>query len=233
MVGDWYRFTIMQIASLDGDRTHGAIRTLNTLWANDINNDLLNVLFEVKEVSATQVKVRALNAARYNEPDTGYCLLPATAIEFVFERDGCDFINPEPSGINIYAGSVDIPKNCSPELPAPNTIPVRSVTLQGTFSDGCGQIIRGRVPSASIPQSGLSQTCTCILPTVESCEGLEPDFESEQCPGCNQRYTSLNQQLSLFGALTYSCEADGEASVCLEAEFEAERLNFTPSDCGP
>ena len=230
-LGTWYRFTKMQIASLDGNPEHPAIRVLNNLWSRDIEEDQLNVMFEVKEVNGSQITIRALNAARYNTPDTGYCLLPETAIEFVFNRDGCDFTNPEPSGINIYAGSVDIPKNCSPELEAPNTIPVREVTLTGAFNDDCSQIISGRVPSASIPQVGLTQTCTCLSPIVESCGGLDPSFESEQCAGCNTAYTSLQEQLSLFGELSYGCEANGAPAVCLEAEFEAERLNFTPSDC--
>lgn len=231
VVGAWYRFTKLEIASLDSNPDHSAIGLLNSLWSADISKDQLNVMFEVKEVSGSQITIRALNAARYNTPDTGYCLLPDTAIEFTFNRDGCDFINPEPSGINIYAGSVDIPKNCSPMLAAPNTIPVRGVTLTGTFSDDCGQIISGRVPSASIPQTGLAQTCTCLSPIVENCQGLDPSFESEQCAGCNDPYTSLRQQLSIFGDLSYGCEANGEAAVCLEALFEAERLDFTPSDC--
>ena len=230
-VGDWYRFKTMQIASLDGNTEHRAIGILNDLWSGDIEGDLLNVMFEVKEVSETQVKIRALNAARYDTPGTGYCLLPDTSIEFNFNRDGCDFTNPEPSGINIYAGSTEIPKNCSPELPAPNTIPVRKVTLEGTFSEGCGQIIRGRVPSASIPRSGLDQTCTCLSPNVEVCQGLDPSYEDDSCGGCNQLYRSLRQQLSLFGELSYGCDANGEEAVCLEAVFEAERLDFTPSDC--
>jgi hypothetical protein len=177
------------------------------------------------------VRVRALNAARYADPSQGICLLPDTAVEFEFARTGCDFINPEPSGINIFAGSKEIPKNCSPDLPTPNTIPVRAVTLSGTFSDDCGAILSGQVPSASIPRSGLDETCTCLSPILETCTGIDPSYQDERCGGCNVAYKSLNQQLSFFGELSYGCEADGEEATCLEASFSAQRLEMSPEVC--
>lgn len=238
-VGDWYRFSALSVVSLDGNPSHGSIGVLNNLWRADIAGSLLNVMFEVVEVTPDQLVVRALNAARLAdvsmaEEGRGYCLLPETAIEFRFAREGCGFTNPEASGINIYSGRTDIPKNCSPTLSAPNTIPVRGVTLTGDFNPTCGKIIGGRVPSASIPRSALTATCSCLSPVVESCGGLNPEYmgnTSGECAGCGPIYTSLNTQLSLFGPLSYGCSADGEDAVCLEASWEAERLDFTPSVC--
>ncbi|MBM4291383.1 MAG: hypothetical protein FJ138_08065 [Deltaproteobacteria bacterium] len=233
-MGDWYRFSALAVASLDGNPTHGAILVLNNLWRADIAGGLLNVIFEVTAVTDTELVVRALNAARYPDAGEGYCLLPENAIEFRFAREGCGFTNPQTSSINIYSGRTDIPKNCSPTLSAPNTIPVREVTLSGDFDATCGKIIGGRVPSASIPRSALTATCSCLSPTVESCGGLDPSYSGNmqgQCAGCGPVYTSLSTQLSLFGPLNYGCDADGEEAVCLEATWEAERLDFTPSAC--
>lgn len=230
-VGAWYRFNTLKVTSLDGNPEHSAIGVLNNLWRTDIGAEQLNVLFEILDVTPELIRVRALNAAGYASSEGGYCLLPYTAIEFEFAREGCDFTNPVASGINIFAGSTNIPKNCSPDLPTPNTIPVRAVTLSGGFSDDCGQIIRGRVPSASIPRSSLEGTCTCLSPSVEACRGLDPSYEDELCGGCNAAYRSLQAQLSIFGELSYGCEADGEPAVCLEGEFEAERLDVAPEVC--
>jgi hypothetical protein len=52
------------------------------------------------------------------------------------------------------------------------------------------------------------------------------------CGGCNDSYRSLNALLSAFGELSYSCGADGgDPAVCLDAQYSAVRLEFTPEVC--
>ena len=112
-VGHFYRFTELALTSLDQNPMHPVIGTLNSLWAGDIENHQLNILFEIKEVAADQIRVSALNAAWNGQGDDDYCLLNDTAIEFNFTRSGCGFENSEKAGINIYAGSTEYPKNCA------------------------------------------------------------------------------------------------------------------------
>lgn len=231
--GAWYRFTKLQLEQLDGGG-HPVIAVLNNLWAGDVEGHALNVLFEVRAVDGDQITMGAMNAAWVSEAEDDYCLMPETAIEFVFTRNQCSIINRISAGINIYAGSKEIPKNCSPEGEAINAIPVRDVILGADFSSDCSQILNGRVQSAAIKRSALEETCSCLSPIIESCEGVNPDFEGNsfgECAGCNIRYNSLSRQLNMFQELTWECEVDGEEAVCLEASFEASKLSFTPPAC--
>ena len=73
--GDWYKFTMLKVTSVCGDPNHGAIATLQTLWAADITKNELAIVFEI--VSAgDQLVVKARSAAR--NPAGGICLVPGT-----------------------------------------------------------------------------------------------------------------------------------------------------------
>ena len=232
-VGAWYRFTALELESLDGG-PHPVISVLNNLWARDVDDHVLNVLFEVRSVEGDQITMGAMNAAWVSEADDDYCLMPETAIEFIFTQSQCSISNSDAAGINIYAGSKEIAKNCSPEGEATNAIPVRDVLLGADFSADCSQLLSGSVRSAAIKRSALEGTCSCLSPVLESCEGVDPNFEgnsSGECVGCNTRYNSLSRQLNMFQELTWECEVDGEQAVCLEASFAASKLSFTPSAC--
>ena len=232
-VGAWYRFTTLELESLDGG-PHPVVSVLNNLWARDVDDHVLNVLFEVRSVEGDQIKMGAMNAAWVSEADDDYCLMPETAIEFIFTQSQCSISNSDSAGINIYAGSKEITKNCSAEGEATNAIPVRDVLLGADFSTDCSQLLSGSVRSAAIKRSALEGTCSCLSPILESCEGIDPSFEGNsfgECMGCNTRYNSLSRQLNMFQELTWECEVDGEEAVCLEASFAASKLSFTPSVC--
>ena len=235
--GSFYRFTELSLTSLDGNNAHPVIGTLNSLWAGDIENHQLNILFEIKEVSEDSLRVAALNAAWNGEGDDDYCLLTNTAIEFNFTRSECGFINEDPAGINIYAGSQEYPKNCSVTDEFPNTIPVRDVILEGAFNESCDEIISGVVPSAFIAKEALDQTCTCLIgpaSPLDACKGPDSSYMGDadgNCGGCNDSYRSLNSLLSAFGELNYSCSDEGNPAVCIDAQYKAVLLNFTPEVC--
>ena len=233
-VDTWYRFDTLALEALDGG-PHPVIALLNNFWRTDVNNHVLNVLFEVRAIEGDQVTIGAMNAAWVSEAENDYCLLPSTAIDFIFTRQGCGIINADPAGINIYAGSVEIPKNCSPAgSDAENAIPVRDVILSGEFSSDCSVISNGAVQSAAIKRSALETTCTCLNGDLDGCVGLNPDFSGnnfDECQGCNETYQSLSRQLNAIRQLDWNCEVDGEEAVCIEAGFSATRLDFTPPVC--
>ena len=233
-VGTWYRFDLLKLNSLDGG-SHPVVGVLNSLWRSEVDDHIINVLFEVREVEGDRIIMGAMNAAWLSEAEDDYCVLPSTAIEFNFAREGCDISNQDPAGINIYAGSQEIPKNCSPDGgDAKHAIPVRSVLLGGSFDTECQRIDEGLVRSAAIKRSSLEQTCTC-LNTLEACVGLDDAYPGDdrfgECAGCNTNYSSLARQLTTFQALNWDCEVDGEEAVCIEASFSAQRLDFTPPVC--
>lgn len=232
-VGAWYRFDELALKSLDGG-AHPVIALLNSFWRTDVSNHVLNILFEVRAINGDQVVIGAMNAAWVSEAENDYCVLPSTAIEFTFTRTGCDIINQDPAGINIYAGSVEIAKNCSAGGVSDNAIPVRDVILGGSFTDECAKISEGTVVSAAIKRSALETTCSCLNGDLQGCIGIDPSFEGNnfgECQGCNETYQSLARQLNTIRQLDWNCEVEGEQAVCIEAGFDATRLDFSPPSC--
>ena len=233
MIGSWYRFDLLQLDSLDGG-PHPVVAILNNLWKVDVDKHVLNVLFEVRAIDGDLVTVGAMNAAWVSDDEDGYCTLPDNSIEFVFKRNGCSFTNEIPAGINIYAGSVEIPKNCSPGGEAVNAIPARNVILAAEFTPDCSSIINGSVVSAAIKKGALEETCSCLNGNIEGCVGPDPNFEGNnfgECQRCNTNYQSLSRQLNTIQQLSWQCEVDGEQAVCLEGSFSAQQLDFTPPVC--
>ena len=232
-IGSWYRFTKLQLDSIDRG-PHPVISILNSLWSADVDSHALNILFEIKAVEGDQITVGAMNAAWLSEAENDYCILPETAIEFIFTQNNCTISNQQSAGINIYAGSQEIPKNCSPTGEALNAIPVRDVLLATEFTSDCGQLVNGVVQSAAIKKVALEETCSCLSPVIASCEGIDSNFEGNnfgECAGCNTRYSSLSRRLNSIQQLNWECEVDGEQAVCIGASFEANRLDFTPPVC--
>ena len=229
--GTWYRFDTLNIDALDGNNNTPVKSILNVVWSGDINDQYLNILIQILEVQGDSVRARALNAAWTGEGDRDICLLEQTAVNFEFQKSGCGFEANNPTQINVYAGSQEIPKNCAPNAPAPNAIPVREVKLSGRFTNDCVGIIDGKVLNAVLKESDLDQICTCLI-DLDSCAGLDPTYEGMGCAGCNTNYNNLNEQLRPFGT-TYSCESDGERGVCLDASYSAQQLSYSPSPCSP
>ncbi len=236
--GSWYRFSSLKVTALNQNPQSRALPILNSLWQKDIENNFLNVMFQIESVENGQIKIKALNAALLNAESGEYCLLDETATidtttQFTFSKDGCDFNPLDPSGINIYAGSTEIPKNCGPNLATKHSIPVRNVLLSGKFSDSCSRLIEGKVSNAAIPGNDLNGICTCLATgNLDMCEGIDPNFSNGSCDGCGARYTALSTQLMLFGESPNDrCPVNGENAICIDASFEAEKLDFTPTAC--
>lgn len=235
-VGTWYRFTSLTVESLDrGD--HPLLFILNALWEADIARAELNVLFEVIEADDEHVVVNAMNAARLGQDDGTYCLLPETLFVFDLARDDCELSQSEPAQLNILAGTQDFPKNCALDLPLPNAIPVQDVLLTASMSADCQRLTSGHVPEAALSRDDLGMICTCTTTPdqyAESCGEFVADYEDDdgRCRGCNDNYINLEAFMLQFQDLEFLCQtADGGDAVCLEAGFEAERIDFTPPTC--
>jgi hypothetical protein len=232
-VGKWYRFDTLALTSID-NAEHPVIPTLNGLWQADIDALELTIMIEVTEVSASEVKTRVVNGARIDGSQT-ICALDATAVEVVFPRTGCTLATSNPSAFNVYAGTLDFPKNCSTTLPVKHAIPVAGARLSGTLSDDCGAILTGKVPAGALGQDELGKICTCLLlpgSAAEECGALEPGFSETVCVGCNANYQSLSQLLTAFGEVSWSCQTEGGApAACLTADFTAKAMDTTPASC--
>ncbi len=237
-VGDWYIFDTLFVVDIAGNPNHGAVGNLNTIWAADIERMELNVLFEVLEASPEAVKVRALNAARI-DGEQALCLVRSTETELSFVRDGNTLTMEERAGINIYAGTESIPKNCGPTGEPKHTIPIRETRLTGQLTPDCGRIVNGVTLEAVMFGEALKDICSCISPTAgaEQCGPLDASYDSGSfgCDGCNPLHRNLE---GLLVSLTppnedgervlYEVGEDGVGRIRLTAGFTAERIEAPP-----
>ncbi len=237
--GMWFRFDTLKIKSLDGG-PHLVINTLNPLWQNDIKKKELNFFLEVQDVTATEVKLRILNAARTDKTGN-LCLLPVTESVVTMLRTGCKLKNALPTGLNVYAGTPANPKNCTTGLAVPHAIPVRNAFFEATVAPTCDAVTDGLLFEGAIGRAALDGTCTCLLmgdQMAEDCGVADPKFAgypsgkneagqpakfcTECCKGCSDKYSNLNELLDSFGPLKYGCKDEkGEQAVCLSATFSA------------
>jgi len=239
--GIWYRFTSLELTSIDDHENHLITQVLNPLWEADIKGGELNFFMEVQKVSASEVTVRVVNGARIAGGDE-LCLLPYTGVEMIHPRNGCCLGDSKKTAMNVYAGTHVNPKNCAPSLPVKHAIPVRNAVLQARLQpdavDGCSEV-SGTVVSGSLSVASLQKTCTCLNPgkKAEACGDLEPDFKDEGkdpgCAGCSKKYQNLFSLLTKFPPkLTFKCtDPEGKPAACLTARYTGVRVDAAPKPC--
>jgi hypothetical protein len=234
-VGDWYRFTVLAIDTLAGEENL-LLPLLNGIWAKDIAAYGLNILVEVTEVTATEVRLRAVSGARVGGRDSEeVCVLPGTEFDVVHPRAGCELQGSQPTGINVYAGSTDRVKNCAPGLAPIHAIPARDLVLAATVSNDCGSLTSGKVVSGVITEQALDAVCSCLKDDAEDCSAIDPGYADtgKHCIGCAKDFQHLKGLLQSAGQISeFACtSAGGEPALCITAHFEAVRMETSPSPC--
>ncbi|MSQ85113.1 MAG: hypothetical protein EXR77_19940 [Myxococcales bacterium] len=245
-----FRFDSLQIKSLDGG-DHLVVSALNPLWLNDIKTHELNFFLEIIDVAGDEFQLRIINGARSNAAgDT--CLVASTESIVTMKRAGCKATNAAPSGLNVYAGTLASPKNCTTGLAVPHSIPVRNAFFEATFAPDCSAVSKGLLIEGSIGKNALDNTCTCLMlggQMAEECgvpsaaykgytsenneKGKPPKFCTECCKGCNDIFQNLNELLDSFGPLKYGCKDEkGGPAVCLSATFTAAKTKLS-APCQP
>lgn len=250
--GDWYRFTALQLTNVDGDPDFAVIPVLNSLWQSDIDNFELNFLVQISKVATDSIEIDVTSGARVG--DTKHpCLLPQTKAHLKFPRNGCSLLKSEPGSMNVYAGSIEHPKNCgylqnvTPKIGADHAIPIRGVVLQANATPDCKTIENGIVLEGSFSKAALFHLCTCQTTPGQSsdvCITPQPSpadaskIPESDCSLCGNNWQSLGGLLSAFAGdagLKYGCKSDtGGPSVCMGATFKAERLDpavWLPTEC--
>ena len=248
-VGDYYRFSALQLTSMDGSPDFAVLPVLNSLWQSDVDGYELNILLQVAAVSATDVTWQVVDGARVGTTQEP-CLLPPTQTTIHQKRNGCQLLDSDAGALNLYAGSQQHTKNCGSlagsSLGVDNTIPLRGVVLNGTMHADCSAIDSGTMQSAAIAKDALFKLCTCqTLPgqTSDVCAPPDPSYKDTTsslagaCDGCGPGWQSFGGLLAAFAGdvgLQYGCKSDtGGPAVCLTATFAATRLSaWTPAACG-
>lgn len=249
-VGDTYRFTALQLTSVDGNPDFAVIPVLNSLWQSDIDTYELNFIVRVTKVTASALDVVVTNGARVGDTKKP-CLMPATAAALHFPRKGCDLLDSDPGEMNVYAGSQQHTKNCgylqnqTPKLGVDHSIPIRGAILRSKVKADCSAIESGEVVTGSFSKDALFRLCTCqTTPGQNSdvCATPDPKYKDTvaagACDGCGDGWQSLGGLLSAFAGdagLQYGCKSDtGGPSVCLTATFKAVKVDpavWVPADC--
>ena len=243
-----FRFDTLQIKSLDGGE-HLVMGALNPLWLADIKAHELNFYLEILDVAGDEFKLRIVNGAR-TDLNGNVCTLATTESVVTMKRTGCKAKNAAPTGLNVYAGTMANPKNCTTGLAVPHSIPVRNAFFEATFAPDCSAITEGLLIEGSIGKNALDNTCTCLVlggklaeacgvpestfagyPSENNEKGKPPKFCTECCKGCNKEFKNLNELLDSFGPLKYGCKDEtGGVAVCLSATFGASKTTI-PAPC--
>ncbi|MCB9730197.1 MAG: hypothetical protein H6744_12890 [Deltaproteobacteria bacterium] len=233
-VGDWYRFTELALDTIAGGE-NPLLPILNGIWAKDIANYDLNILFRVEAVSDSEVTLRAVSAARVGAlGTTGICVLPGTEFDVVHPRSGCALGDSARTGINVYAGTTALVKNCAPNITPEHAIPARDLVLKATVAGDCSHIVSGTVVSGVISESALDSVCSCIKASAEECGPLDPSYDAvPACKGCGSAFASLKTLLKNIGQIdTYEAKtSSGEPAVAVTGHFQAVRLDSSPPNC--
>lgn len=248
--GDMYRFTTLQLTSIDGNPDFPVVPVLNSLWQSDIDTFELNFIVKITKVTSDYVDVEVTNGARVGDTKKP-CMLAPTRAPLHFPRKGCQFLESDPGSMNVYAGSQEHTKNCGylaqSKLGVDHSIPIRGAILKAIGKEDCSGIIGGEVIAGSFSKDALFKLCTCqTTPGQNSdvCTAPDPKYKDTvsdppgACNGCGDGWQSLGGLLSAFAGdkgLQYGCKSDaGGPSVCLTATFEAEKIDlskWTPVDC--
>lgn len=247
MAGTWYRFTTLKVTQLDEagpGQPEGPIGVLNPIWAGDIANFELNILFEVLELTSDMVRFRVVNGARVGS-DGQICVLEDTGAEIVYKRTGCALNGEEPANLFVYAGTATNPKNCAPNLQF-HAIPVSNVLATATFTGICDDPEADKISGSLtgvLGKDDLPQICACIVvgdQTSDDCMPPDPSFlddgkDPPNCAGCSGSFNNLFGLLIALNKgndLNYTCQTtDGKEATCIEADFVATRMTESPGAC--
>ena len=185
--GRTYRFTSMII-----EEPYLLADLLNSKWAADLQDNILNVLFQVErsDPSLTGYPVRTATirtASGWRTPadlrlpeDTAiesFCMIRPTeeALELAPDRactNRCQLATSTPSSLNFFAGPESRPINCAPQLPLQHAIPLTEVDARFVFNEDCTMLLQGRL-SACLERAAAEKICICALDSG-SCKVQEP-----------------------------------------------------------
>ena len=215
-VGDWYRFKTLQLTNVDGNPDFPVIPVLNSLWQMDIDSYELNFYVQVTKVTDADIEIAVTNAARVGDTKKP-CLLPQTTAKIRLPRSGCKLLDSDEGSINVYAGSVDHPKNCgylnnlTPKIGADHAIPIRGVHIRANLSTDCKTIENGQVFEGSFSAGALFHLCTCQTTPGQSsdvCITPQPSpadaskVPESDCSLCGNNWQSLGGLLAAFAGAT-------------------------------
>ena len=236
-----YRMTQIEI-----DEPESLAGLLNTMWKQDIRNNVINVLFEVSDLKAgsaaafdfLEIKggpgwrspkdplVFPPAIGQVSEDAVGkYYLLGGFHNTFRLEPyhgNQCVFKSVADSSLFFHTGPLDNPAVCATELTPQNNIPMKNLKVRFGFNPDCTVIENGYL-EACLTQPDADKICMCLI--TGTCT-IKPISSSNYCAAqCGGGWTSFGQALSAFKLLPTCVTSEGEIGYRIQGVFKAVRLD--------
>ncbi len=239
--GKAFRMTHIEI-----DEPDALAKQLNTMWKQDIGNNVINVLFEI-----TDLKAGAAAAFEFLEikggpgwrsprdplvypPGAGqatedvvdrYYLMPGFSTNFRMEQyhgNQCVFKSVAETSLFFHTGPLDNPALCAPEITPANNIPMKNLKFRFGFNPDCTAIDNGYLEGC-MTQADADRICTC--PITGSCT-IQPVSSSNYCASqCGGGWLPFGQMIAAMKLPRTCVTLDGEIGYRIQGFFKAVRLD--------
>lgn len=226
--GRSYRLTSLQI-----DEPEVFASILNEMWAGDIRNNVLNVIFNVdKAVDGTGASafesLQITAGPSWREPkepwvnpapegvatesviDT-YCQLQDLAIPLElkpYRNLQCTLKSTDMTSLYFHSGPKDMPFICAPQNEPANNIPIKNMKIRATFNRDCTEIADGFLEGC-IAVEAADKICMCTLGAGE-CDRVNLTAEEMADVEFNPKklgdycHTVCGQKWISFGSLIHA-----------------------------
>jgi hypothetical protein len=257
IVGKGFRFSSLIVKQPDyPDKDNDDIlrKLLNDIWSRDIQNKILNVIFQVDSVDMNTgiMNITAGSAWKYKS-NSDPCTIEETATcEGRYEilkdyskiipcqvNEECGFTVSEKSKMGLYfhPGYLGRPILCGPELkwppvtgsPVPNAIPIMKLSAEGSFKEDCTRI-EGWLHGCINKNDVADILCFCNDYKYECPIDKNPEGETYCQRQCGAFWMNFGFFISTVAGLDPNCDMDdnpdnGFEGYELGGDFTADVLS--------
>jgi len=244
-----YRLTRMEI-----DEPEEFAELLNMQWESDIVNNVLNVLFAVKEyetgTAAAFDHVSFVVGPGWRSPvepeplvpEEGqpsesvvdsYCHLDGMTVDLSvkpYHGNQCIFKSTEATALYFHTGPKTSPFVCAPDLVPANSIPVKNLKVRMGFNEDCTGIVDGYLEGC-ITIEDANRICMCL---VSGACPLEPVNEGTHEEGdlsgycrdkCGKKWLSFGESVAMFKLKPSCITPDGAQGYRLQGFVTAVEIS--------
>jgi|GEM_PF-3005201 len=247
IVGLAMRFTSLFVTEPDSpdSPTDEAIRDyLNEIWGRDVELELLNILFVIKEFDPAAGKLVAEVGPAWKFADGNFHFIKGYSNIYTttFDAATCAYTNEAaPGELNFHTGPKDDPIICAPDVPMTNSIPMAGLITDGVLSTDCAAgtaSITGAKLKGWIAESAADGICACGQFDSDSnqytCDKTpDPDSTLNVCfQKCGKGFTLFGQVVKQIAKVEPQPGPDGVPSFVLAGYYSTQTIpNFSPIPC--
>lgn len=253
---------VFRVTRLEIDEPYDIATFLNPIWATDMVNNVLNILFVVTDFEeGTDAAFKSLEfrvgpgwhspklPLALEPPENGesadavdsYCHLEGMTVEMKagrFAGHQCTFKTTEATALYFHTGPKDNPFVCAPDLIPQNAIPIKNLKARLGFNEDATAITDGWLEGCIVIED-VNRICMCIagdcLREPKNTGDYDKDNLTAYCTDrCGGKWLSFGATVAAIG-LTPSClTPDGSVGYRLQGFLEAIEVTdkFNPVESG-